>query len=412
MFKFYIIAACILTSFSTFAKNPIILISIDGFAHKYLTMYKPPFISSLSKDGVISDGLKPVYPSKTFPNHISIVTGKYPAEHGIVHNKFYHRKLQENYKLGAGANDNRWLTAEPIWTIAEKHGIKTGVYFWPESEAKVSGIYPSYYFQYKHNTPNKDRLDKLVEWLKLPEPERPNLVITYFSTVDSAGHKYGTTSVELQNAIKELDALLASFFHRIEQETDLTPNILLVSDHGMVDIDSNVSILTKTLLQPFPQLRIVNGETQLYIYESNKNTLEQVKTHLTSVENSNHYKVYLAKDFPKHWQFGDKKAGIPDMIVEAIPPSVFVKPDFQVGKGKLHKGTHGFDALGNNDLDAIFIAKGPNINKGIVLPKFQNILVFDLMVTLLELEREITPGLHDKEIVLFQQIIKTKSEQN
>lgn len=410
MFKSILCSLCLLVTTSVFAKNPVILISIDGFAHKYLTMYKPPFITSMMNKGAASAGLKPVYPSKTFPNHLSMVTGEYPAQHGIVHNRFYHRQLKTNYTLGAGKKDQRWLLAKPIWTLAELTGIKTGVYFWPESEAKISGVYPSYYFPYQHNTPNKDRLDELIRWLKLPQKERPQLLITYFSTVDSAGHEFGTQSTQLKNEIIHIDKLLAEFDQRIKLETGLTPNIVLVSDHGMVDIDSQLSIKTRALLKPFPQLRIVNGETQLYVYEKSTEKLAQVKKHLLSLPQADLYQVYLKEEFPRHWQLQGENLGIPDMIVDAIAPSIFVKHNFLGYKNSLHKATHGYDAVDNRDLDAIFIAKGPDINRGVSLPKFQNLLVFDLLKALLQLESENTNARNAEQKELIMQVIKVKSE--
>lgn len=383
MLKLFLYLHLIVFCSAAFAKNPVILISIDGFAHKYLDAFQPSFINSMRKQGVSSKGLKPVYPSKTFPNHLSIVTGKYPVEHGIVHNKFYHRSIGKNYTLGAGKFDSRWLLAEPIWTIAERKGVKSAVYFWPESEAEVSGIKPSYYYDYKHNTPNKKRLDQLIEWLKLPKNKRPKLLVTYFSTVDSAGHKYGTKSDNLKREINKIDNLLSEFYQRLHAETDSTPNIILVSDHGMVDVNQNTSMLAERLFLPFPDIKYVNGETQLYVYEQNTKSLNCIKEHLEALPQAANFKVYLKNDFPSHWRFNLNTAFLPDLIVEAKAPSVFYK---SANKDMIHKGTHGFDPRNNSDLDAIFIALGPDIKKETLVPKFQNVLVFDIVAKLLHLE--------------------------
>ena len=130
------------------AKSTVILLSIDGFSYDYLATYKPKNILTFGKTGATAK-LLPIYPSKTFPNHLSIVTGVYPVQHGIVHNKFYHRVLKKNYTLGAGKFNSAWLTARPIWTLAEQQGLKTAIYFWPESETKVDGRLPTYYYPYK-----------------------------------------------------------------------------------------------------------------------------------------------------------------------------------------------------------------------------------------------------------------------
>lgn len=394
-----IICLLLFTTFcskSAAQNNPVILISIDGFAHQYLAMYKPPFITSLIKRGVSSKGLKPVFPSKTFPNHLSIVTGKYPAEHGIVHNKFYHREIGKNYRLGDGRHDERWLTASPIWTIAEQQGIKTGVYFWPESEAKINGIQPSYYFPYKHKTTNETRLNQLIDWLKLPTIKRPKLLVSYISTLDSAGHDFGTQSKQVEKELLSIDTLLKNFYKRIEDETQLTPNLILVSDHGMVNLDNSKQIEVSSLLHKFKKLNVVNGQTQLFIYENNAIRLNDVRSHLTANALSAHYRVYSSDTFPTHWQLQKQGAAIPDLIVDAVAPYIFV--DHKQEKGG---ATHGYDAELTKGLNAIFIANGPDINKNIEVPTFKNILVFDVLMNLLSLKENnrLTSG-RDVELLL------------
>ncbi|MDO6446941.1 ectonucleotide pyrophosphatase/phosphodiesterase [Colwellia sp. 1_MG-2023] len=400
MNRFIII--CLLTlSTNCFANNPLILLSIDGFSHDYLAQYKPKNILSLANKGVMAKGLTPVFPSKTFPNHLSIVTGMYPANHGIVHNSFYHRELKKQYSLGAGKNNSTWLTAKPIWTVAEQQGVKSAIYFWPESETKADGVLPSYYFKYKHSEPNINRINQIVDWLKLPEPQRPGFIAGYFSTIDDAGHKFGPDAKELANAIKEIDSLIGKLIEKITVETKVTPNILLVSDHGMTPIDKQRIILRENLLSNFPQLHVVNGQTQLYIYEDDEKLLNDVRSHLISIPEKQHYQVFKQSDFPKHWHLNDKNAVIPDMIVNALPPTIF-KDEI----GYTSSATHGYDAINHPELSAIFIAQGPDIKNGLTINAFENIHIYSLMETLLELP--VTSHVDSNSTVLSKLILKDK----
>ena len=110
--------------------------------------------------------------------------------------------------------------------------MSTAIYFWPESEAKIDGQHPDIYFHYKHNTPNQDRIEQIKEWLLLPEAKRPAFIASYYSTVDSAGHEHGRESVELRQAISEIDELIGQLYHFIKAN-NLAVNLVLVSDHGM-----------------------------------------------------------------------------------------------------------------------------------------------------------------------------------
>jgi len=374
-------------SINAFAKNPVVLISIDGFANNYLTKFQPKNLLALGNEGVRAKAMFPVFPSKTFPNHLSIVTGVYPAKHGIIHNSFYHPILKQNYYMGAGKDNKDWLTAMPIWTLAEKQGVKTALYFWPESEAKIAGQLPSYYFPYKKSTPNKTRINQVLTWLKLPESKRPQFIATYFSVVDSAGHHYGTNSKQLKQTIGEIDQLIGSLKKRILNETNLEVDIIIVSDHGMTTVDKMGSIDVGSLFKENDKLNVVNGQTQLNIYSKDKSALfdarSQLLEKLTNKADSLHgkYQVFTKGNYPAHWHLDSNAVVIPDMIVSAIPPFIFLAKD-----GYASAATHGFDPKGNADLNAIFIAQGPSFNKKVAVDEFKNIDVFALLIKLLELD--------------------------
>ena len=367
-------------SINSYAKNPVILLSIDGFAHKYLAQYQPKNLLSFARQGVMADGMNPVFPSKTFPNHLSIVTGMYPINHGIIHNKFYNRKLNQHYTLGAGKNNSAWLTAKPIWTIAEQQGVTSAVYFWPESETAINGILPTYYFPYKHREPNINRINQMVDWLKLPEAQRPNLIVGYFSTIDDAGHRFGPDSKQVGAAIENIDNLIATLRGRISSETKVTPNIIIVSDHGMTSINKQLTVNWKKLLSNFPDVNIINGQTQLYIYEQDKNILNDARSHLSKVSNQYQFEVTDKSNYPEHWHFNINNSVLPDMIINASPGVIFIDEQSHIGAA-----THGYDALNNNDLSAIFLAQGPDIKENLTIQSFENIHVFSLVETLLGL---------------------------
>jgi len=120
----------------------VILISLDGFHPSYLEKYEVPHLNRIAKDGVRAKGMIPVFPSKTFPSHYSIVTGLYPANHGIVHNTMYDSVFKSIFSLGnrKEVQNTRWWQGEPIWVTAEKNGIKTAPFFFPGSEAAIKGI--------------------------------------------------------------------------------------------------------------------------------------------------------------------------------------------------------------------------------------------------------------------------------
>jgi len=362
-------------------KETTLLISIDGFAHHYLQTFKPKNILKIANEGVLADGMEPVFPSKTFPNHLTLVTGVYPNQHGIVHNNFYHREIQKVYKLGDGKNNTNWVTGTPIWLYAQEHGLNTAIYFWPESETKINGQCPDIYFPYKHNTPNKDRIDQVKQWLMLPSDKRPSFIASYFSTVDSAGHDFGRHSKELKEAISQIDTLIGHLYQFIKKN-NIPVNLVLVSDHGMTIAGEQNAIDWKPYIKKYDSTRIVNGQTQLVVYEDDvakqKELIDQFKR--LEKQHSGAFQVYDFRNYPKHWHITKKTAATPDIYVTAKPPFTFLKR-----KGHVSVETHGYDPRNEPELKALFIANGPSIAKNKQVDTFENIHVFALLSELLSL---------------------------
>ena len=355
--KASILLGCFISSVG-WAKTPLILLSIDGFAQHYIEQYKPKALMSLIQQGTSAKALLPVYPSKTFPNHLSIITGRYPVNHGIVHNSFFHRDIGEVYKFGAGKNDIRWLTADPLWHINEMQGNKSAVYFWPESETAIDNKTASYYYPYDHFTPNENRFEQILTWLRLPKSERPNFIAGYFASVDDAGHEFGANSAELINAISKLDILIGNFVEKINQEFNGEVNLVIVSDHGMTKINKDHVIKWQENI--VDGVKAINGSTQLYLYSDNDKKLQQsiklFKNNQTQADEEN-YRIYQYPNFPTHWRLSHKTATVPDVIIEALPSYIFDN-----GKTSIKPETHGYDPKLQAELNAIFIAIGPTFS--------------------------------------------------
>ncbi len=191
--------------------QPLILISMDGFRWDYFDKTETPSFDELISGGSKAAALIPSFPTKTFPNHLTIVTGNYPENHGIVANRMYDHKFDEYYYIGQGSKpvlDGKWYEAEPIWVTAEKQGKHAMTMFWPASEAEIMGVRPTEYFVYDGSVPHDDRIDQVLQWLDYPENKRPTFISTYFSHTDSYGHRYGPDSDEMIKAIGEMGGIL------------------------------------------------------------------------------------------------------------------------------------------------------------------------------------------------------------
>ncbi len=380
-------------AYSETVKPVVILLSIDGFAYEYLHKYQPPNMLALSKSGIKAK-LQSVYPSKTFPNHLSIITGSYPIHHGITNNAFYSPEIKQQYRLGAGKNNAAWLKADPLWVLAEQHDIKSAVYFWPESEALDKQ--PTYNIGFNTKDSNEKRFAQLLQWLMLPSEQQPQLIVSYFSIVDSAGHTYGPNSNEVKQAINDIDFLIGDFVAKIATEVPYEVNLIIVSDHGMMQTDKSKlvkpsQVFDASILNLIKNnvITVSRNDTQIYLYftQPNLDELKQLeitqrlKKQAETDLNKHLYTLYTKGNYPKNWQLVDNNTLVPDIIFEATPPATFVKENIDLNTS--NNGTHGYDPINQKGLLGIFLATGPDILKSKEILLFENIHVFPFITDLL-----------------------------
>src|SRR6202142_1346297 len=193
------------------AKHYVVLVSLDGYRYDYPKLYGGTHLQAIAARGASApEGMIPAYPSVTFPNHYTIVTGLYPEHHGIVANNFYDpaRKAQYKYKDEKTVTDGRWYGGTPLWVLAEKQGMRAASFFWPGSEAEIEGKRPSYYLKYDDKFPGDKRVDQVLAWLQLPPDKRPHFITLYYADTDHAGHTYGPDAPETGEAVRRVDEMM------------------------------------------------------------------------------------------------------------------------------------------------------------------------------------------------------------
>lgn len=368
-------------------KKPyVILISLDGFRWDYVAKYKPPHLSKFIENGVQAQSLIPVFPSKTFPNHYTIATGMYPDKHGILGNSFYSYEKETTYRIRdrEKVEDGTFYGGTPIWIQANNAGMVTASYFFVGTEANIQGIHPTYYHKYDGSIPNETRIAQALEWLEMPAKERPHLITMYFSDMDSQGHRYGPNNhEELKKTLFDLDTVLGGLFTGVA-ETELPVHIILVSDHGMLEVPIEKYIPTESVTNDSLYTTIDNGAI-VNIHPKDSNHIESIYDELQ--EKADHYKVYKTADtpyfeyLPKNKNWGALQV-IPDEGYYFSPSRVIAQ---KKASSRIVFGHHGFDPS-LKEMHGIFYAKGPSLKKGYIHPSIRNVHVYPLICKLLDLE--------------------------
>ncbi|MEZ4852322.1 MAG: ectonucleotide pyrophosphatase/phosphodiesterase [Bacteroidia bacterium] len=358
----------------------VILISIDGFRYDYAEKHGARHIQKMGEEGVRAESMTSVFPSKTFPNHYSIVTGLYAENHGLVSNTFYDPKLDLTYKISnrERVEDGRFYGGTPLWTLAEQQGMKSACYFWVGSEAPINEIRPSYYYIYDGSVPNQKRVDQVIDWLKLPGEERPHFITLYFSDVDSKGHSFGPDAVETKMAVQEIDALIGNLSQRVNA-LDLPVNIIIVSDHGMIEVDRENPIRIEQMAD-FSKVNPVITGSHVLVYGNDPAEIDRLHEELIPLQGDS-FLVYKKADIPDSLHFKNHHR-IGELLLIANAPKEFVYE----GQRFISPGAHGFDPYRTPEMGAIFYANGPNVKRGMVIPSFENVHVYPLVAEILGLK--------------------------
>jgi len=366
----------------TFAQknNYVILISFDGFRWDYANRGITPNIEKMKKEGVSASSFQPCFPSKTFPNHQSIITGMFIENHGIISNSFEDPFTKEKYRLGdeKSISESKWYLGEPFWQTAKRNGIKTASFYWPGSELDLNYRRPDYVKHYNKNFPYYARVDTVIKWLQMPYDVRPHFITLYFSLTDTYGHKYGPNSKEINFAISKVDSVLGYLFKRVNKiGMKDSLNIILVSDHGMTSISPKRVINIKSILGDM-QCKIQNSGPFMLIqpYDNEVDSVYKLlKIH------QYHYKVFLKNQIPDYFHYKNNPF-ISKILVLADLGWSLVNGK---GKGERMKGNHGYD---NHllDMQGIFFAVGPSFRKGYRTGTILNIDVYPLLCKLFGIE--------------------------
>lgn len=360
-------------------KPYVILISIDGFRYDYAEKHKTKNILKLANSGVKAKAMLPSYPSNTFPNHYTLVTGMYPSSHGIVDNSFYDPKRNEMYSIGKRETviDGSWYGGVPLWSLAENQGLMAASLFWVGSESNIGGVSPSYYYNYHSAFSNDRKVEVVKEWLSLPEKVRPHFMTLYFPEVDSKGHAFGPDSPECLEAIAEVDRTIGKLVEEVNSLGLKNVNYVLVSDHGMIQVD------TKDLLN-LPQyvnddkFTIMNSNTVVLLTAKDKKDIKPTFEKLRKEVKD--YEVYLRKKMPKSLNFRSNDRG-GDIVLMPVAPKAFRNFAPRTSPGK-----HGYNVEKVPEMKAIFYAWGPAFKENLEIAEFQNIHVYPMIAKILGLD--------------------------
>jgi predicted AlkP superfamily pyrophosphatase or phosphodiesterase len=361
-----------------------ILVSLDGFRADYLDRGVTPNLTALADDGA-RGAMRPSFPSLTYPNHYTLVTGKRPDRNGVVGNEMEDAAIggPKFTMNGETANDPRWWSqARPLWISAEQQGKKTAAMFWPGSETAIDGVRPTHWMKYDIKFPYDQRVDQLLAWMDSADGPPVAFATLYFDAADTEGHHYGPDSPELRAALVELDRRIGRLVEGLKARGRFeNTDIVVVADHGMAPLPAANRIVLDDLIDVSRIHLVSKGAITTFSPGPGQKRVVEA----AFLRPLPHMTCWRKGQVPARFHYGRNpriaaivclsKTGWYTTTIEAQNEAKKKKPNPWDGQDG---GAHGFDPY-DPAMRAVFVAHGPSFKPGVVLPPFDNVDVYPLL---------------------------------
>ncbi|RUS84115.1 hypothetical protein EGW08_008154 [Elysia chlorotica] len=343
-------------------KPKVILVSMDGFRHDYLSMAGgTPNFDRMLREGVTMPWIRNTFTTLTFPCHFTMVTGLFEESHGIVANSMYDQRMDRT-SFGMPTTDEDWWTGhDTIWTSAQKAGLKAGVYFWVGSASKIQGVRPDRWFPYDNKVPFEERVDTLVKWMSQDDLD---LGLLYFNEPDHTAHVAGPRGADTMAQVRRMDGVLGRLMDKLD-ETNLLDrvNLIVTSDHGMADVDSD------------NQVRSAGTQDEILVTQAVVNALKDVA----------HMKVMLKEEIPERFHYRDSPRVQPVLLLADEGWGISENATWRRQNLPRFRGDHGYDNI-LNSMKPIFVARGPAFKQNTEVEPMDTVDIYPLMCHLLNIE--------------------------
>eukprot|EP01012_Entosiphon_sulcatum_P006598 TRINITY_DN13136_c0_g1_i1.p2 TRINITY_DN13136_c0_g1~~TRINITY_DN13136_c0_g1_i1.p2 ORF type:complete len:470 (-),score=84.72 TRINITY_DN13136_c0_g1_i1:14-1423(-) len=373
--------------------EPVILVSFDGFRHDYYDYPNAslPSFKRLAREGARVQQLVNIFPTKTFPNHWTLATGRYAESHGIVDNRMYDPELDEYFNMSSCGT--WWDLAEPVWVTANRGNQRSAAFWWPGSDCAWQGSHRATYTPregiFNKSVPFEQRVDEALEWLALPPSQQPQFVALYFEEPDTAGHHYGPYDTKLLEALELADKTLQRLLDGLDR-LELTDrvNLIVTSDHGMAEVASDRIVYLSDANVTTDLADFVSLNPVASINPKNASDLDMLYQRLTQLDHATVYRRDPPSDdlssdrvILDRWHYRTHRRVQPLIVVAEEGWSI--APDRTVNVSGYCCGAHGYDnAL--SSMHPILLARGPSIrNDGFVVDQLLSVDVYPLMCRLL-----------------------------
>jgi len=369
---------------------PLILISFDGYRADYIERGLSPNLAALAHAGVHAQSLRPAFPTLTFPNHYTMVTGLYPDHHGIVNNRMVDPVSGKRfvYNDRKTTDDPSWWGGEPLWVSVERQGMHAATMFWPGSDVAIDNVRPEHWLPFDGKMSPDARVDQALAWLDLPPAQRPDFLTLYFEQIDHAMHEHSPDSKEVDAALRDVDAALGRLVDGLRQRGIFdSANLVVVSDHGATASGPDKVVVIDDIVN-VADIEVINtGVLAGFVPKAG----HEAQVEHAVLQPHDHVRCWRKSEVPARLHYGTN-ARVPALLCLADDGWLIFTREFMNRPNRhISVGEHGYD---NDDpkMRALFVAHGPAFKRGLVVPEFDNVDIYPLLAHVLHVKPQPNDG--------------------
>ncbi|XP_018023843.1 uncharacterized protein LOC108679668 isoform X2 [Hyalella azteca] len=356
----------------------VLLIGIDGLRNDMITPRTAPALHHLAKCGVWASHLTPVYPTDTFTNLYTIVTGLYPESHGIIGSHIYDASRNKTLRIGKYESiKQNWWAGDPVWNTIQNRGLRSAMYYWPGASVQVNGRSPTIEYKYRNDYPLETGVNKIKEWLLLEPEDRPSLLGLYFDNPNKVIKEAGIYTKRANDSLLEVDHQIDRLMTALhEMNVTSCVDIVVVSDHGVAPSSCANSLYLETFMEKIDhKARVITGAVGRLQAIEGKGSNEEI---LNQLRCKNRKLRALSKDvLPNRYHYANNER-IEGVILDTLPGNRIVTSDTNYCK----KAEHGFNNI-DPLMQGIFFARGPSFKANYKFSGFRNVEIYNLLTRLL-----------------------------
>ncbi|KAK5897547.1 hypothetical protein CesoFtcFv8_010601 [Champsocephalus esox] len=369
------------------ATRPLLVFLIDGFRYDYMDdLNALPGFRELASSGVKVDYITPDFPSLSYPNYYTLMTGRHSNIHQITGNYMWDESSKKEFLIGENPDSLMplwWDGSEPLWVTMQKLGKKVFMYYWPGCEVEILSVRPSFCEKYVYDPSEKNLADSIENALNVFRSGQADMAAIYYEKIDVEGHHFGPDSPQVRTAVQHLDLAIQTLNRKIKEKNMVNQlNIILFSDHGMTKIQWMEKVIELDQYINMSSIARMMDRGAVVSLWPQDNMYQEVYAALSQVHNM---RVYGRQEIPDRFHFKGGKFVAPLTLV--AEPGWFIiqnkamLPYWKNDTGEASAWQNGWHGYDNEFLDmrGFFLASGPDFKRNVQAAPIRTVDVYNLM---------------------------------